>query len=163
MRRIWSVCFVITVPILFVTSDTYTSVNRLYMRCLSRLYDGICCFWNSVLFLLCFLVCQVTVWGRMPFLVAIDCEVLLAVWLQFVKRAFSFDTLLKPLPPQLGQSIARNLGFFTRIFTQFFGRSLFYFSISEIMLGWRFAISQREKTSIWFIFPCRCIFKWKAN
>ncbi|CAK9859223.1 unnamed protein product [Sphagnum jensenii] len=39
---------------------------------------------------------------------------------QFLRRAFSFDTLLKPLPPQLGQSIARNLGFFTRIFTQFF-------------------------------------------
>jgi len=39
---------------------------------------------------------------------------------QFVRRAFSLDTLLKPLPPQLGQSIARNLGFFTRIFTQFF-------------------------------------------
>jgi hypothetical protein len=43
------------------------------------------------------------------------------MFVQFVRRAFSLDTLLKPLPPQLGQSIARNLGFFTRIFTQFFG------------------------------------------
>eukprot|EP01018_Ginkgo_biloba_P010253 Gb_31834 [translate_table: standard] len=39
---------------------------------------------------------------------------------QFIRRVFSIDTLLKPLPPVLGQSIGRNLGFFTRIFTQFF-------------------------------------------
>jgi hypothetical protein len=54
--------------------------------------------------------------------------------LQFLRRAFSFDTLLKPLPPQLGQSIARNLGFFTRIFTQFFGNS--QYSLSVLLALW---------------------------
>jgi hypothetical protein len=53
---------------------------------------------------------------------------------QFLRRAFSFDTLLKPLPPQLGQSIARNLGFFTRIFTQFFGNS--QCSLSVLLASW---------------------------
>jgi hypothetical protein len=53
---------------------------------------------------------------------------------QFLRRAFSFDTLLKPLPPQLGQSIARNLGFFTRIFTQFFGNS--QYSLSVLLALW---------------------------
>ncbi|KAJ7535237.1 hypothetical protein O6H91_12G024000 [Diphasiastrum complanatum] len=39
---------------------------------------------------------------------------------QFLRRVFSFDTLLRPLPSQLGRTVARNLGFLTRIFTQFF-------------------------------------------
>jgi len=39
---------------------------------------------------------------------------------QFLRRVFSIDTLVRPLPAPLGQSVARNLGFFTRIFTQFF-------------------------------------------
>lgn len=39
---------------------------------------------------------------------------------QFLKRVFSVDTLLMPLPTELSRNVARNLGFFTRIFTQFF-------------------------------------------
>ncbi|KAG0629084.1 hypothetical protein M758_1G075500 [Ceratodon purpureus] len=39
---------------------------------------------------------------------------------QFVRRALSLDTLLLPLPPHVAGSVARNVGFFTRIFTQFF-------------------------------------------
>ncbi|XP_024369861.1 uncharacterized protein [Physcomitrium patens] len=39
---------------------------------------------------------------------------------QFVRRALSLDTLLQPLPPHIAGNIARNVGFFTRIFTQFF-------------------------------------------
>eukprot|EP00246_Nothoceros_aenigmaticus_P006470 TRINITY_DN19367_c0_g1_i1.p1 TRINITY_DN19367_c0_g1~~TRINITY_DN19367_c0_g1_i1.p1 ORF type:complete len:162 (+),score=24.96 TRINITY_DN19367_c0_g1_i1:64-486(+) len=39
---------------------------------------------------------------------------------RFLRRALSLDTALKPLPAPLAQSLAKNLGFFTRIFTQFF-------------------------------------------
>lgn len=39
---------------------------------------------------------------------------------QFLKKVFSLDTLLMPLPPELSRNVARNLGFFTRVFTQFF-------------------------------------------
>eukprot|EP00850_Spirogloea_muscicola_P025004 SM001956S05482 [mRNA] locus=s1956:941:1797:- [translate_table: standard] len=38
----------------------------------------------------------------------------------FLRRVFSLDTLFSPLPPAVGQSLARNFGFFGRIFTQFF-------------------------------------------
>lgn len=41
--------------------------------------------------------------------------------LQFFQRIFSLDTFLRPLPPGIAQSIARSIGFFTRIFTQFWG------------------------------------------
>ncbi|KAH7420616.1 hypothetical protein KP509_13G014500 [Ceratopteris richardii] len=40
--------------------------------------------------------------------------------IQFLKRAFTLDTLLTPLPGELRRNVARNVGFFTRIFTQFF-------------------------------------------
>ncbi|XP_077224037.1 zinc finger/BTB domain protein isoform X4 [Tasmannia lanceolata] len=39
---------------------------------------------------------------------------------QFLKRVFSIDTIVKPLPPALAYNVSRNLSFFTRIFTQFF-------------------------------------------
>ncbi|XP_057858327.1 uncharacterized protein LOC131067373 isoform X2 [Cryptomeria japonica] len=40
---------------------------------------------------------------------------------QFIRKVFSVDPYLKPLPAPIGQSIGRSLGFFTSIFTQFFG------------------------------------------
>ncbi|XXG60549.1 hypothetical protein AAC387_Pa04g2429 [Persea americana] len=39
---------------------------------------------------------------------------------QFLRRVFSIDTIVKPLPPALAYNVSRNLSFFTRIFTQFF-------------------------------------------
>ncbi|RWR90325.1 Thymidylate synthase [Cinnamomum micranthum f. kanehirae] len=39
---------------------------------------------------------------------------------QFLRRVFSIDTVVKPLPPALAYNVSRNLSFFTRIFTQFF-------------------------------------------
>ncbi|BAT99691.1 uncharacterized protein LOC124827820 [Vigna umbellata] len=39
---------------------------------------------------------------------------------QFLQRVFSIDTVVKPLPPVMAYNVSRNLGFFTRIFTQFF-------------------------------------------
>ncbi|KAG2376437.1 uncharacterized protein HKW66_Vig0154090 [Vigna angularis] len=38
----------------------------------------------------------------------------------FLQRVFSIDTVVKPLPPVMAYNVSRNLGFFTRIFTQFF-------------------------------------------
>ncbi|KAG5539227.1 hypothetical protein RHGRI_019707 [Rhododendron griersonianum] len=38
----------------------------------------------------------------------------------FLQKVFSFDTVVKPLPPAMGYNITRNWNFFTRIFTQFF-------------------------------------------
>jgi hypothetical protein len=38
---------------------------------------------------------------------------------QFMKRAFSVEALLEPLPGPLKTSLSRNFGFFKRIFTQF--------------------------------------------
>ncbi|KAI8545994.1 hypothetical protein RHMOL_Rhmol07G0081100 [Rhododendron molle] len=40
--------------------------------------------------------------------------------LPFLQKVFSFDTVVKPLPPAMGYNITRNWNFFTRIFTQFF-------------------------------------------
>ncbi|GMQ02039.1 hypothetical protein CsSME_00048456 [Camellia sinensis var. sinensis] len=45
---------------------------------------------------------------------------------QFLQRVFSIDTIVKPLPPVMAYNVSRNLSFFTRIFTQFFG--CFFFS-----------------------------------
>ncbi|KAJ0972211.1 hypothetical protein J5N97_020170 [Dioscorea zingiberensis] len=39
---------------------------------------------------------------------------------QFLRRVFSIDTLVKPLPPAMQYNVSLNLSFFTRIFTQFF-------------------------------------------
>ncbi|KAK1323393.1 hypothetical protein QJS10_CPA02g00860 [Acorus calamus] len=39
---------------------------------------------------------------------------------QFLRRVFSIDTIVKPLPPGIAYNVSRNLSFFTRIFTQFF-------------------------------------------
>ncbi|BBN14726.1 hypothetical protein MPTK1_6g13950 [Marchantia polymorpha subsp. ruderalis] len=39
---------------------------------------------------------------------------------QFIRRVFSFDTLFKPLPRPIANTLAHNFGFLTRIFTQFF-------------------------------------------
>lgn len=41
--------------------------------------------------------------------------------MQFLQRVFSIDTMVKPLPPVMAYNVSRNLNFFTRIFTQFFG------------------------------------------
>ncbi|GMQ02040.1 hypothetical protein CsSME_00048456 [Camellia sinensis var. sinensis] len=43
---------------------------------------------------------------------------------QFLQRVFSIDTIVKPLPPVMAYNVSRNLSFFTRIFTQFFGKSI---------------------------------------
>ncbi|GAB2224339.1 hypothetical protein Droror1_Dr00005094 [Drosera rotundifolia] len=39
---------------------------------------------------------------------------------EFLQRVFTIDTLVKPLPTTMGFYVARNLTFFTSIFTQFF-------------------------------------------
>ncbi|KAG1363653.1 hypothetical protein COCNU_11G004800 [Cocos nucifera] len=41
---------------------------------------------------------------------------------QFLRRVFSIDTIVKPLPPAMAYNVSRNLNFFARIFTQFFGK-----------------------------------------
>ncbi|RLM61295.1 hypothetical protein C2845_PM14G00840 [Panicum miliaceum] len=38
---------------------------------------------------------------------------------RFLKRVFSVDTLVKPLPPVMAYSVSRSVNFFFRIFTQF--------------------------------------------
>ncbi|XP_066352259.1 uncharacterized protein [Miscanthus floridulus] len=38
---------------------------------------------------------------------------------RFLKKVFSVDTLVKPLPPVMAYSVSRNISFFFRIFTQF--------------------------------------------
>ena len=43
------------------------------------------------------------------------------LYLQFLQRVFTIDTMVKPLPPVMAYNVSRNLNFFTRIFTQFFG------------------------------------------
>ncbi|MBA0659614.1 hypothetical protein Goklo_011729 [Gossypium klotzschianum] len=43
------------------------------------------------------------------------------MFIQFLQRVFSIDTVVKPLPPAMAYNVSRNLSFFTRIFTQFFG------------------------------------------
>uniref|UniRef100_A0A804PG53 GB1/RHD3-type G domain-containing protein n=1 Tax=Zea mays TaxID=4577 RepID=A0A804PG53_MAIZE len=40
---------------------------------------------------------------------------------RFLKRVFSVDALVKPLPPVMAYSVSRNINFFFRIFTQFWG------------------------------------------
>lgn len=42
--------------------------------------------------------------------------------MQFLQRVFSIDTIVKPLPASMAYNVSRNLNFFTRIFTQFFGK-----------------------------------------
>ncbi|KAK9740345.1 hypothetical protein RND81_03G028200 [Saponaria officinalis] len=44
---------------------------------------------------------------------------------QFLQRVFSIDTIVKPLPPVIAYNVSRNLNFFSRIFTQFFGKQDF--------------------------------------
>ncbi|KAG8059560.1 hypothetical protein GUJ93_ZPchr0002g24327, partial [Zizania palustris] len=39
----------------------------------------------------------------------------------FLRRVFSVDTLVKPLPPVMAYSVSRNVNFFFKIFTQFWG------------------------------------------
>lgn len=66
------------------------------------------------------------------------------VFSQFLQNVFSIDTIVKPLPPTMAYNVSRNLSFFTRIFTQFFGEStpspflvllhLFYASIAIKMI-----------------------------
>jgi len=50
-----------------------------------------------------------------------ECNILLFLYLQFLQRVFTIDTMVKPLPPVMAYNVSRNLNFFTRIFTQFFG------------------------------------------
>lgn len=38
---------------------------------------------------------------------------------RFLKRVFTVDTLVKPLPPVMAYSVSRNVNFFFKIFTQF--------------------------------------------
>ncbi|KAG8054285.1 hypothetical protein GUJ93_ZPchr0001g32953 [Zizania palustris] len=40
---------------------------------------------------------------------------------RFLRRVFSVDTLVKPLPPVMAYSVSRNVNFFFKIFTQFWG------------------------------------------
>lgn len=54
------------------------------------------------------------------------------LYLQFLRRVFSIDTIVKPLPPALAYNVSRNLSFFTRIFTQFFGK--FFYSFKFIFM-----------------------------
>ena len=42
--------------------------------------------------------------------------------MQFLQRVFSIDTIVKPLPYSMQYNVSRNLSFFTRIFTQFYGK-----------------------------------------
>lgn len=48
---------------------------------------------------------------------------------------FTVDTLVKPLPPTMAYNVSRNLSFFSRIFTQFFGetfsQSVFFFHVID--------------------------------
>ncbi|KAF7096284.1 hypothetical protein CFC21_098253, partial [Triticum aestivum] len=37
----------------------------------------------------------------------------------FLRRVFTVDTLVKPLPPVMAYSVSRNVNFFFKIFTQF--------------------------------------------
>jgi hypothetical protein len=53
--------------------------------------------------------------------------------LQFLKRVFSVDTLVKPLPPVMAYSVSRNINFFFRIFTQFWGKLWWQKIIIHIM------------------------------
>ena len=41
--------------------------------------------------------------------------------MQFLQRVFGIDTIVKPLPPAIAYNVSRNLNYFTRVFTQFFG------------------------------------------
>lgn len=45
---------------------------------------------------------------------------------------FSIDTVVKPLPPAMAYNVSRNLSFFTRIFTQFFGEFDFLLSLGRL-------------------------------
>uniref|UniRef100_A0A453S2L2 Uncharacterized protein n=1 Tax=Aegilops tauschii subsp. strangulata TaxID=200361 RepID=A0A453S2L2_AEGTS len=40
---------------------------------------------------------------------------------RFLRRVFTVDTLVKPLPPVMAYSVSRNVNFFFKIFTQFWG------------------------------------------
>ncbi|GJN39861.1 hypothetical protein PR202_gb29009 [Eleusine coracana subsp. coracana] len=48
---------------------------------------------------------------------------------RFLKRVFSVDTLVKPLPPVMAYSVSRNINFFFRIFTQFWDSALVAFGV----------------------------------
>ncbi|KAJ3691686.1 hypothetical protein LUZ61_020850 [Rhynchospora tenuis] len=39
--------------------------------------------------------------------------------MQFLRRVFTVDTMVKPLPPAMAYNVSRNINFFLRIFTQF--------------------------------------------
>lgn len=52
---------------------------------------------------------------------------------QFLRSVFSIDTIVKPLPPAMAYNVSRNLSFFTRIFTQFFGK-IYYIYITLFII-----------------------------
>lgn len=56
-------------------------------------------------------------------------------YLQFLQRVFSIDTVVKPLPPAMAYNVARNLTFFTSIFTQFFGKFICQLYITNLFQG----------------------------
>ncbi|KAG6409752.1 hypothetical protein SASPL_127794 [Salvia splendens] len=58
----------------------------------------------------------------------------------FLQNVFSIDTIVKPLPPTMAYNVSRNLSFFTRIFTQFFGESRWYSGCTESL-----GLGQEEK------------------
>lgn len=53
------------------------------------------------------------------------------IWVQFLQRVFSIDTVVKPLPYSMQYNVSRNLSFFTRIFTQFYGKYASKFQLSN--------------------------------
>ena len=75
-------------------------------------------------------------------IVLTDCKFLKFSVVQFLQRVFSIDTIVKPLPPAMAYNASRNLHFFTRIFTQFFGM---YFLISFFFCKFGFALHSSTK------------------
>ncbi|XP_048492459.1 uncharacterized protein LOC104902568 isoform X2 [Beta vulgaris subsp. vulgaris] len=56
---------------------------------------------------------------------------------EFLHRVFSIDTMVKPLPPVMAYNVSRNLSFFTRIFTQFFGITI----LDDMIRNWKHLIT----------------------
>ena len=52
-------------------------------------------------------------------------DIILLLCIQFPQRVFSIDSIVKPLPPAMTYNVSCNLNFFTRIFSQFFGKFQF--------------------------------------
>lgn len=73
-----------------------------------------------------------------------------SMFIQFLQRVFSIDTVVKPLPPAMAYNVSRNLSFFTRIFTQFFGEFLF---VKKVLVAKRLNINIHELYALYQGFP----------